>query len=171
MAVWCWKVRGEFRGRMTLGEVTVRPATAEDAGEVRRLSIGFMPGAQDLSQQDFTYRYARLVSDADWCIAVALAGGRLLGYGLAQDFGPGLRTTFTTGRLHDLYVDPEARRLGAGKVLMDFIFRWARSRPQPMILDWQANPSAVVFYEALGFRADRVGDYPDFPGFTLDLRR
>ncbi len=89
---------------------------------------------------------------------------------LAQDFGPGLRTTFTTGRVHDLYVEPEARRFGVGKAIMDFIFAWARARPQPMILDWQASPSAVGFYEALGYQADRVGDYPDYPGFTLDLR-
>jgi len=155
---------------MTFGELVVRPAAPEDAGEVRSLSIAFTPGARDGPRDDFDSRYAAAVGGADWCIAVAQSGGRLLGYGLAQDFGPGLRTTFTTGRVHDLYVDPEARRLGAGKAIMDFIFAWARARPQPMILDWQASPSAVGFYEALGFQADRVGDYPDYPAFTLDLR-
>lgn len=155
---------------MTFGELTVRPATPADAGEVRRLSIAFTPGARNMPQQHFESRYADVVSDANWCVAVARSDGRLLGYGLAQDFGPGLRTTFTTGRVHDLYVDPAARGSGAGKALMDFIFNWAKSRPQPMVLDWQASPSAVAFYEALGFRADRVGDYPDYPGFTLDLR-
>ena len=39
-----------------------------------------------------------------------------------------------------------------------------------MILDWQANPSAIGFYEALGFTADRVDDFPEYPGFTLDHR-
>lgn len=155
---------------MTFAELSVRPGAEEDAGEVRRLSIAFTPAARDVPQQDFDSRYANVLSDGAWCVAVAQSGSRLLGYGLAQDFGPGLRTTFTTGRVHDLYVDPEARRLGAGKALMDFIFDWARLRPQPMILDWQASPSAVGFYEALGFPADRVGDYPDYPGFTLDLR-
>ena len=53
---------------------------------------------------------------------------------------------------------------------MDHIFGWARARPHAMVLDWQASPSAVAFYEALGFPADRVGDFPDYPGFTLDLR-
>jgi GNAT superfamily N-acetyltransferase len=72
--------------------------------------------------------------------------------------------------VHDLFVDPDARRTGTGKALMDFIFDWARARPQPMILDWQASPAAVAFYEALGFAADHVGDFPDYPGFTLDLR-
>lgn len=39
-----------------------------------------------------------------------------------------------------------------------------------MILHWQASRDAVAFYESLGLIADRVGDYPDYPGFSLDLR-
>ncbi|SKB90573.1 hypothetical protein SAMN05660473_02970 [Arthrobacter sp. 49Tsu3.1M3] len=59
------------------------------------------------------------------------------------------------------------RLAGTGRALMDFIFDWSRVRPQPMILDWQASPSAIDFYEALGFHPDRVGDFPEYPGFTL----
>ncbi|HEX9229956.1 MAG TPA: hypothetical protein VF885_25435 [Arthrobacter sp.] len=43
------------------------------------------------------------------------------------------------------------------------------ARPHAMVLDWQASPSAVAFCEALGFSADRVGDFPDYPCSTLDL--
>jgi GNAT superfamily N-acetyltransferase len=150
--------------------MVVRPAGPDDAAEIRRLSISFTPSALNVSPEDFWSRYSSVVSDASWCVAVAHSGGRLLGYGLAQDFGPGLRATFTTGRVHDLFVDPEARRTGTGKALMDFVFGWAGARPQPMVLDWQASPSAVAFYEALGFPADRVGDFADYPCFTLDLR-
>lgn len=39
-----------------------------------------------------------------------------------------------------------------------------------MILHWQSSRDAVAFYESLGLIADRVGDYPDYPGFSLDLR-
>ena len=53
---------------------------------------------------------------------------------------------------------------------MALIFAWARARRQPMILDWQASTSEIASYEALGFTADRVGDFPNHPGFTLDLR-
>ncbi|NYE71565.1 hypothetical protein [Microlunatus parietis] len=42
--------------------------------------------------------------------------------------------------------------------------------PEPMILHWQASREAVAFYESLGLEADRVGDYPRYPGFSLDLR-
>jgi GNAT superfamily N-acetyltransferase len=155
---------------MTLEEIIVRAGGPEDAAEVRRLAISFRPSARNVPPEVFHSRYGDVVSDASWCVAVAHARGRLLGYGLAQVFGPGFRTTFTTGRVHDLFVDPDARRSGTGKALMDHIFGWATARPQPMILDWQATPSAVAFYEALGFPADRVGDFPEYPGFTLDLR-
>lgn len=155
---------------MTLKKVVVRPAGPEDAAEVRRLSVSFTPNAGNVPHEDFASRYASMISDASWCVGVAYSNGRLLGYGLAQDFGAGLRATFTTGRVHDLFVDPDARRTGTGTALMDFIFGWARARHQPMILDWQASPSAVAFYQALGFAADHVGDFADCPGFTLDLR-
>ena len=155
---------------MTLEEIIVRPAESEDAVGVRRLSIAFTPGGRNIPQEVFYSRFAKVISDASWCVAVAHSRGRLLGYGLAQDFGPGLRTAFTTGRVHDLYVDADARRSGTGKALMDHVCEWARARPQPMIIDWQATPAAVAFYEALGFCADRVGDFTDYPSFTLDLR-
>jgi hypothetical protein len=64
---------------MTFGELVVRPAAPEDAGEVRSLSIAFTPGARNVPREDFDSRYAAAVGGADWCIAVAQSGGRLLG--------------------------------------------------------------------------------------------
>lgn len=155
---------------MTPEGPVVRAARPEDAAEVRRLSIAFTPAAQEVPPEVFHSRFAQFVANDSWCLPVAQERTRLIGYGLAQDFGPGLRATFTTGRVHDVFVDPETRLGGTGRALMNFIFGWSRARPQPMILDWQASPSAIGFYEALGFTADRVGDFPEYPGFTLDHR-
>ena len=157
---------------MTHGGPVVRAARPEDAAEVRRLSILFTPAAREVPPEAFHSRFTQFLEDASWCLPVAHAQGygRLTGYGLAQDFGPGLRATYTTGRVHDLFVDPDIRLGGTGTALMNFIFDWSRARPQPMILDWQASPTAIGYYEALGFTADRVGDFPEYPGFTLDHR-
>lgn len=151
-------------------EAVVRRATAEDLAGFRAVSEGFDPGMIDLPQELFRERYARLVDRDDYCLLLAIVDDRPVGYALAQDYGPNLRLRFTIGRLHDLYVADEVRRRGIGRLLMDALFVWARSRPEPMILHWQASQDAVAFYESLGLPADRVGDYPQYPGFSLDLR-
>ena len=156
--------------------VTVRRAELRDFAEVRRLSIGFTASAAQVPEEEVRARFARMLADPCAFLAVAevdaddAAPTRLAGYVSARDFEPGLRSAFTTGRIDDLYVDPQARRHGVGRALVDAAFAWARSNPLPMILDWQSSPSAVEFYERLGFEADREGDYAEYPAFTLDLR-
>ncbi len=39
-----------------------------------------------------------------------------------------------------------------------------------MMLDWQATEESISFYASFGLEADFVGDFPQCPGFTLDLR-
>lgn len=150
--------------------IVVRPARSGDAAAVRALAEAFTPQTANLAVEEFRARFEELARKPDWCLPVARLEGCVVGYALAQDLGPGLRARFTTGRIHDLYVDPAARTIGAGTALVGQVFDWARSRPQEMILDWQASPSAVGFYERLGFAPDRTGDFAEFPGFTLDLR-
>lgn len=152
------------------GAVVIRSAAAEDESEFRRLCIGFDDGMADLPVDLFHRRFQGLVERSDYCLPMAVVDGRAVGFALAQDYGPNLRLRFTIGRVHDLFVAPELRRRGFGRLLMEHVFGWARGRPEKMILHWQASPRAVAFYEALGFEADRVGDRPDYPGFSLDLR-
>lgn len=72
--------------------------------------------------------------------------------------------------MHDLYVDPAHRRRGAGRALMAAVTAWARARPYPFVLDWQARLDAVPFYDSLGLRGDPVGDNARYPAYALDLR-
>lgn len=154
-----------------MSEVAVRRSGVTDAARVRALAEGFTASAAEVPVQVYRTRFEQLIADDEWYLPVAQVAGEVVGYALAQDFGPGLRATFTTGRLHDLYVDPAARRCGAGTALVHSVVDWAGGRDQAMILDWQASPGAVEFYERLGFTPDWVGDYPECPGFTLDLRQ
>jgi len=148
----------------------VRPATLADASSLRHLLVGFTAYADEVDVDVYARRLAERVDDPTWCIVVAEDGDALIGYAVARDHGANLRCTFTTGRLDDLYVAPQQRRGGVGRALVEAVCAWARSRPEPMILDWQATAAAVPFYERLGFEADRVGDLAQYPAFCLDLR-
>jgi ribosomal protein S18 acetylase RimI-like enzyme len=62
------------------------------------------------------------------------------------------------GKLNDLYVDPGARRSGAGRALVIETFAALRARGAPRVVllsAWQ-NPDAHAFFEALGFRRTMV---------------
>ena len=155
---------------MTGDALDVRAAGPGDAATVRRLTVSFGAAGESVPDDLFEAEYARIVADDTWLLLLVQDAGIVRGYALAQDHGPGLRARFTTGRLRDLYVDPEVRRRGAGRALMAAVVTWTRARPLPMILDWQAPASAVDFYLRLGFPPDRIGDFPEFPGFCLDTR-
>ena len=145
----------------------VRAAAPGDLDAVHALVCGFDGRPATPPDDGFRARYARIVADPSWALLVA---GELTGYALAQDYGPGLRRPFSTGRLHDLYVAPDSRRRGTGRALVGAVEAWCRARPHPIVLDWQARAGAVAFYEALGYAADRVGDAAEYPAFCLDLR-
>ncbi|HVF05978.1 MAG TPA: GNAT family N-acetyltransferase [Frankiaceae bacterium] len=150
--------------------VTVRPATRDDLAAVYELTCGFdarEPGDPD---EEFRARYERILGRDDWALLVADAGGTLAGYALVQDFGPGLRRGFSTGRMHDLYVAEPHRRRGAGRALMAAVTAWARARQYPLILDWSARLDSVPFYDSLGLRGDPVGDNARYPAYCLDFR-
>ena len=148
---------------------SIRRARSGDTAEIYRLARLFTPSV-GLDAEDFEKNFQSLVNDSSWFICVAESVQGLSGYAAAQDYGRGLRAPFSVGRLHDLFVAPAARRTGTGKKLVEEVFHWARQRTVPMILDWQATPESIAFYESFGMEADFTGDFPQCPGFSLDLR-
>jgi ribosomal protein S18 acetylase RimI-like enzyme len=62
------------------------------------------------------------------------------------------------GKLNDIYVDPAARRSGAGRALVTEAFATLRARgaPRVVLLSAWKNPEAHAFFEALGFRRTMV---------------
>lgn len=58
------------------------------------------------------------------------------------------------GKLNDVYVDPAARRHGAGRALVSEMLAAlkARGAPRVVLLSAWRNPEAHAFFEALGFR-------------------
>lgn len=144
-----------------------RPATPDDLDAVHALACGMDGRAGTAPDEAFRARYERILGRDDWLLLVAGAHG----YALAQDYGPGLRRGFSTGRMHDLYVDPAARRRGLGRALVEGVSAWCRGRPYPMVLDWQSRRDAVPFYDSLGLVGDTVGDTAEYPAYCLDFRQ
>jgi GNAT superfamily N-acetyltransferase len=106
----------------------------------------------------------------DRFIAIAYAGTQPVGAVEAQDYGTSVWRGFAVIRMHDLFVTPELRRQGIGRQLVEVVLTWARGRPNPGFIEWQASKPAVSFYESLGFTPDYVSDVPDYPYFVIDLR-
>lgn len=62
------------------------------------------------------------------------------------------------GKMHDVYVDPTARRRGAGRALVNQMLETlkARGAPRVVLLSAWKNPEAHAFFEALGFRRTMI---------------
>lgn len=109
--------------------MNVRPAVSGDVADVRRLTAAF-GGAGDLMTGSlFDREFARIISDDGWLLAVVVDAGAVRGYALAQDYGPGLRSPFTTGRLRDLFVDPTSRGRGCARALVEAVSAWRMRGP------------------------------------------
>lgn len=145
----------------------MRPARLEDWATLWPLlvAMGTPAGADEGSAHD---RFGAIADDPSWCVAGAAKGGsELLGYAAAQDFGEPLRSGADgrVARLHDLFVDPSARRTGLGAALMQFVVGWASERVR--YLQWQAHEhDAAPFYERLGY-VGAACPQPEYPEFEI----
>ena len=88
-------------------------------------------------------------------ILVAEDEGRIVGYTYATLEDRNWNDLLDAcGKLNDVYVDPAARRTGAGRALVTETLAQLRARGAPRVVllsAWQ-NPDAHAFFEALGFR-------------------
>ena len=145
----------------------VRPAHPDDLPAVARLAAELVRLHHRLDPQRFLlvepiedgykWFFSRELKRKDAIILIAEddADGRLLGYAYGtlapRDWNDLLEAC---GKLNDLYVDPTARRHGAGRALVAAMFAAleARGAPRVVLLTAWKNPDAHAFFEALGFR-------------------
>ena len=119
-------------------------------------------------------REARL-TDEEWTARAArCSGGRDVGF-LARCDGEyaGLALCFVeeedagVGQLISMWVAPEARRSGVGRMLIDAIVAWAaveRRLRTIKLMVTSVNGGAMEFYRRLGFeRTGRMEPYPNDP--------
>jgi GNAT superfamily N-acetyltransferase len=143
---------------------TLRPARREDWPRLWPLLVGMGVRDSELPTQE---RFLRLTGEPHWFILVAEESDSLLGYAAVQDYGDHLRggKEARVARLHDLYVRPDARKAGVGRLLMEGVVGWASDRVR--YLQWQAHQSrAAPFFERLGYHGDPCPQ-PDYPEFEV----
>ncbi len=135
------------------GHVGVREATRHDYDALRTLFERFYKeeGFSDEAIERIEHSLRDVISREDTAAFVALIGEEVVG-GAAMSTTYGLETGLY-GALQDVYVEPEARRRGAGAALVDACVAWAermgcvdveivltpKAREDQGLLDWFAK--------------------------------
>lgn len=73
------------------------------------------------------------------------------------------------GTILSMWVAPEVRRAGVGRLLIDAVADWAKSRGMRglKLMVTSVNRGAIEFYQRIGFTmSGKTGPYPNDPAIT-----
>jgi GNAT superfamily N-acetyltransferase len=150
--------------------LTVRRIVPDEWALLRELRLASLRDAPDAFGQ--RYENAADEPEAEWRSAArASSGGDRRAWFLARemDGAPGSDVGLVQARrrppvdclLFSMWVAPEARRAGAGRLLVDAVSAWAAGWGGRRVILWVfgANEGALRFYERIGFHV--LSDGPD----------
>ncbi len=150
--------------------MTIRPASSADLPALGRLGALLMrvhhefdpdrflaPG--DDPETGYAWFLGTQIEAADNVVLVAEQDGKVIGYvyaGIEPLSWKELRDE--AGFVHDLVVDPLARRRGAGAKLLEAAIDWLRARGMPRVVLWTAegNASAQHLFARAKFRRTMI---------------
>lgn len=150
-------------------EITIRPATRDDEAALGRYGGALMRQHHAFDPLRFIMverpeaGYGRFlvsqVGDEESLVLVAERAGEIVGYvyaGLEPMSWVELRAP--CGFVHDIFVDPDARRQGIAGRLMRAAIEWVGSKGLPRVILSAAavNEGAQQLFESLGFRRTMV---------------
>ena len=134
--------------------IKVRPAHAEDRGEVTRMLRAFVDylNAIEASEEqvDLDHLIDQGFGPAPVCkILIAERDGLAVGY---VSYHPGIWEIYRAIYVVSLFVRPEARGTGAGRGLMEAVRSVARDEQAKRVVweVWRKNPLAIDFYKGIG---------------------
>jgi GNAT superfamily N-acetyltransferase len=133
--------------------VKVLPVAPDELAEPLRLLEEFLRGGDPLSPA-FSEQLSLFIKRGDLEVLAARVEGRLVGVAVLT-----FRCSVSSGGLfasiEDLYVRPEARRRGVGRMLIHAVEERCRERDISYI-EVQTDDEATPFYEALGYKEEGV---------------
>jgi len=143
-------------------DIRIRPATLEDLPHILRCRRGMFRdmGCHDEAALDRMQAAAEaFVRDAmprgDWHAWLAEAvGHRILGGGAIQivPWIPGVRDpSARRAWIHNMYTEPELRRRGVARRLMETVLAWCRSQGFNSVF-LHASEQGRPLYQGLGFQ-------------------
>lgn len=148
----------------------VRPATSADLPRIGRLGAllveehhGFDPerflGAKRRTPADYAAFMKAQLENPDVAVLVAEVNGDVIGYVYAAIEGYDyMALRGPAGVLHDIIVDPESRGRGVGRLLLDAVLAFLKSRgvPRVVLTTAEQNAAAHRLYESVGFRRTMI---------------
>jgi ribosomal protein S18 acetylase RimI-like enzyme len=158
---------------MTDAKYTIRPAAADDADTLTALKVRmgdqhhaykpdiWRPGAE--TEAGWRKELAELLADEKAEVFVAEAAeGQVVGCISCGVFpAPYEQVAATCGKVGELMILPDHRRVGLGRRLMEIATDWLKHHGAENVLLHVAakNEPALRFYEALGFRSTNYRMY------------
>jgi GNAT superfamily N-acetyltransferase len=166
-----------------VAEITIRPMTEDDADAIADMWLALvayhqaldpeLPGAAPGGQ----HRYARRIIDRlndpyTRTLVAENSDGRVIGFvlGMVVDLMQDIFAQQLGGFLADIYVEPDYRRQGVGKALVNGLKDWFREM-RITTFEWHVaarNPDGLAFWRAVGgreimlrMRADIEGEHND----------
>jgi ribosomal protein S18 acetylase RimI-like enzyme len=148
----------------------VRRATSADLPSIGRLGALLIAEHHDFDARRFLAAKPRTstdyasflgtqLEDPDVAVLVADHDGHVIGYAYAAVEGYDyMSLRGPAGLLHDVIVDPEHRRRGIGRLLLDATLAYLRSRGAPRVVLSTAvqNEPAQRLFAGLGFRRTMI---------------
>jgi ribosomal protein S18 acetylase RimI-like enzyme len=157
-------------GDRSSSELVIRRATRADLPHIGRLgallvaqhhdfdSRRFLP-ATDRTKEGYARFLGSQLDEPDAAVLVAADNGEVIGYAyVAIESYDYMTLRGPAGLLHDIIVDPERRRNGVGRALLEAVLGYVRSRglEQIVLSTAERNDAAQRLFAKVGFRRTMV---------------
>jgi GNAT superfamily N-acetyltransferase len=143
-----------------LGIVRVAPARGAELAEPLRLLEEFLRDGEPVPES-FPRRLREAVEAGDLEVLAARAEGRVVGVAVVA-YRLSISAAGPFASIEDLYVEPAARRRGAGRALVEAVGERCAARGVSYVEAQVEDEEAAAFYGALG--------YEDEPGVRVFSR-